>query len=138
MRALGLDLGSKRTGVAVSNSAGTIATPVETLRSDELDPVAIQNLVGEYNAEIVVVGMPTSLSGNQGPAATKTLKQVDTLRSHLNVPVVTFDERLTTVTANHNLTEANISSSKRRGVVDQVAATVILQSWLDAGKPHND
>lgn len=138
MRALGLDLGERRVGVAVCDSAGTVATPVETLvRSGDAqrDLKAIAEQVGEWQAEIVVVGMPLSLDGTEGPAAAAARAEIDRLEKHLQVPVVSYDERLTTVIAERSLMEQQMKGPERRGVVDQVAAAVMLQSWLDAGMP---
>ena len=139
MRALGLDLGERRVGVAVCDSAGTVATPVETLvRSGEAerDFQAIADQVSEWQAEIVVVGMPLSLDGTEGPAAVAARAEINRLDRLLSVPVVSYDERLTTVIAERSLREQQMKGPRRRGVVDQVAAAVVLQSWLDAGMPR--
>ena len=139
MRALGLDLGERRVGVAVCDSAGTVATPVETLvRSGdaEADLRAIADQVREWQVEIVVVGLPLSLDGTEGPAATAARTEIDRLGRLLSVPVVSYDERLTTVIAERSLMEQQMKGPRRRGVVDQVAAAVILQSWIDAGMPR--
>lgn len=139
MRALGLDLGERRVGVAVCDSAGTVATPVETLvrsGNPERDLRDIAELVTEWQAEIVVVGMPFSLDGGEGPAAVAARAEIDRLEKLLAVPVVSYDERLTTVIAERRLMEQQMKGPRRRGVVDQVAAAVILQSWLDAGIPR--
>ena len=139
MRALGLDLGERRVGVAVCDSAGTVATPVETLvRSGEAetDLRAIADQVREWQAEIVVVGLPLSLDGTEGPAAKAARAEIDRLDRLLSVPVVSYDERLTTVIAERSLREQQMKGPRRRGVVDQVAAAVILQSWIDAGMPR--
>ena len=139
MRALGLDLGERRVGVAVCDSAGTVATPVETLvrRGDaEADLRAIADQVREWQVEIVVVGLPLSLDGTEGPAATAARTEIDRLERLLSVPVVSYDERLTTVIAERSLMEQQMKGPRRRGVVDQVAAAVILQSWIDAGMPR--
>ena len=139
MRALGLDLGERRVGVAVCDSAGTVATPVETLvrRGDaEADLRAIADQVREWQVEIVVVGLPLSLDGTEGPAATAARTEIDRLGRLLSVPVVSYDERLTTVIAERSLMEQQMKGPRRRGVVDQVAAAVILQSWIDAGMPR--
>ncbi len=138
MRALGLDLGTRRVGVAVCDSAGTVATPVETLtRSGEAqrDLQSMVGLVREWAAEIVVVGLPLSLDGGQGPAAQGALAEAAALRERLDVPVVCYDERLTTVIAHRRLIEQEMPGRARRRVVDQVAAAVMLQGWLDAGMP---
>jgi putative holliday junction resolvase len=134
VRALGLDLGSKRIGVAVSDRSGTIATPLLVLprtKSRKEDHRAIAALVAEEEAEHVVVGLPLSLDGTLGPAARAMQAEADELRAVLAVPVESFDERLTTVTADRALMEARMRAEARRRVVDKVAAAVMLQAWLD-------
>jgi putative Holliday junction resolvase len=138
-RALGLDLGTRRIGVALSDSAGAVATPLDVLtRSNDRmrDHARIADLVDEAGAEVVVVGLPLSLDGSVGPAARGVLDEADELRARLDVSVVTWDERLSTVEAERRLRAAGVKGPKGRGVVDQVAATVILQSWLDSGQPR--
>ena len=139
MRALGLDLGERRVGVAVCDSAGTVATPVETLvrtGDPDRDLRAIADQVRQWEAEIVVVGLPISLDGSEGPAARTARAEIGRLERLLEVPVVSYDERLTTVIAERSLMEQQMKAPQRRGVVDRVAAAVILQSWLDAGMPR--
>ncbi len=134
MRALGLDLGQRRVGVAVSDRSGTVASPLMVLqRSGSLaqDHRRIAELVFEEEAEIVVIGMPLSLSGAVGRAAQAARREADALASVISVPVTTVDERLSTVTAERSLREAGVTGSKRRQVVDKVAAAVFLQAWLD-------
>ena len=134
MRALGIDLGSKRVGVAVSDSDGTLATPYEVIsRSGDrtIDHGRIAAMVDEAGADVVVVGLPRSLDGSLGAAARAALDEAGDLRAALQVPVETWDERLTTVTAHQQLAAAGVSSRRRRGVIDQVAASVMLQAWLD-------
>jgi putative Holliday junction resolvase len=138
-RALALDIGTRRIGVAVSDSAGTVATPYEVVdRSGDRGRAhrRIAALVDEAGADIVVVGLPLSLDGSIGPAAEAVLDEIDELRCVLAAEIVTWDERLSTVQAERSLRAGNVSKGKRRRVVDQVAATVILQSWLDAGRPR--
>jgi putative Holliday junction resolvase len=138
-RAIALDIGTRRIGVALSDSGGTVATPYEVVaRSGDRrrDHERIARLVEETGADIVVVGLPLSLDGSLGPAAQATLAEVDELRSALAVGVVTWDERLSTVEAERSLRTLGVRRGHRRRVVDQVAATVILQSWLDAGRPR--
>ena len=139
MRALGLDLGSRRIGVSVSDSAGTVATPVETLERSARpadDYRGIAGLVAEWEAEIVVVGLPLSLDGTTGPAARAVLDEAARLAETVAVPVVTHDERLSTVSAERSLVAQRMAGPARRRVVDQLAAAVILQAWLDAGLPR--
>jgi putative Holliday junction resolvase len=135
VRALGLDLGSKRIGVAVSDRSGTIASPLtvvaRTGRQQE-DHRRLAALAVEEEAEVIVVGLPLSLSGDLGPAARAALAEAEALASVVDVPVETYDERLTTVTADRALMEARMRAEARRRVVDKVAAAVMLQSWLDA------
>ena len=140
MRALGLDLGTKRIGVALSDSAGTMATPYEVVQrsgSHERDHARIAALAEEAGAELLVVGLPLSLDGSKGPAALGVEAEIAELREHVPLPVETWDERLSTVEATRRLRAAGVRGRKRRHVVDQVAATVILQSWLDANLPRH-
>lgn len=141
MRALGLDLGSKRIGVALSDSAGAVAVPYEVLvrtRDRERDHRRIRELVIETDAEVVVVGMPYSLDGSRGPAARRAQAEIRQLERVLPVPVTTHDERLSTVTAHRSLGEMQLDSAARRRVVDKVAASIILQAWLDRRRPEDE
>jgi putative Holliday junction resolvase len=138
-RAIALDIGTRRIGVALSDSAGTVATPYEVVpRTGDRarDHARIRSLADEAGAEVVVVGLPLSLDGTLGPAARSILSEVDELRAALDLEIVTWDERLTTVEAERSLRVMGVRKGRRRRVVDQVAATVILQSWLDAGRPR--
>ncbi len=135
MRALGLDLGEVRIGVAVSDAAGTVATPVEVLaRSGDRwgDHQAIAALIREWEAEVLVVGLPYSLDGSIGPAARRVLAEIDEMGATIRIPITTYDERLTTVSAERALSEQDLDARKRRNLVDMVAASVLLQGWLDA------
>lgn len=135
MRAIGVDLGSKRVGVAVSS--GTLATPYEVLPrtgSRAKDHARIRELVDEAGAEVVVVGLPLSLDGSIGPAARRAIDEAAELAEALPVPVETWDERLSTVSAERSLMAQNLRAPARRRVVDKVAAAVILQAWLDANE----
>ncbi len=134
MRALGIDLGSKRIGVALSDSAGTLALPYEVIQRSgrwDQDHAAIAAMVAETEAEVVVVGMPYSLDGSTGKAAKRALLEIRKLDATLPVAVETYDERLSTVTAHRSLDAMNLGAGGRRQVVDKVAAAVILQAWLD-------
>ena len=134
MRALGVDLGEKRIGIAVSDSNGKVATPLQVIirsKSIKQDHKKICDLVDEWEVDIVVVGMPYSLNGSKGLAAKTVEKEVKELSSALEVPVATQDERLTTAIAAKELAIQGLDSKKQRKVIDQVAASVILQSWLD-------
>jgi putative Holliday junction resolvase len=137
-RALGLDLGSKRIGVATSDLSGTIATPhsviQRTSRQRDLFD-AIARLVTNEEVEIVVIGLPLRLDGGHGPAAEAATREARLIGTVVAVPVVMFDERFTTVAADRALREADIRASDRRRLVDKVAAAVMLQAWIDAGGP---
>ena len=134
MRALGLDLGSRRVGVAISDRDGRVVTPVTTLqraRTHDADHTAIAELVEEYDAAIVVVGLPLSLDGGIGPAAQAVLDEVGEMAPRLPVPVETVDERFTTVEAEQQLREAGVRGRNKTQVIDQAAAVVLLQAWLE-------
>jgi len=133
-RALGLDLGSKRIGVALSTSDGVLATPYEVVqrtgdRAQEHRKIAA--LATEAEAEMIVVGVPYHLDGRLSPNAHAALAEAAELHDTIGLPVETYDERLTTVTAQRSLNEMNLSPAARRRAIDQVAAAVMLQAWLD-------
>ena len=135
MRVLALDLGSKRIGVAVSDITGTVASPLTVLtrsRSRSHDHRRIAELVRHEEAERVVVGMPLSLSGGDGPAARAARAEAEALADVVGVPIDTYDERFTTVTAERALAAMDVRGPARRQVVDKVAAAVILQAYLDS------
>jgi len=134
---LGVDVGTVRVGVAVSDPAGVLASPLVTLARDPggADLVELARLVAERGAVEVVVGLPRSLSGRSGPAALAAEEYAAALAARIDpVPVRLADERLTTVAATRTLAERGISSRKRRPVVDQAAAVLILQGWLDTAR----
>ena len=134
-RALGLDLGDARIGVAVSDEQRRLAVPVGTLRTGApQDLRAVAALVEEHQVSVVVVGLPLSMSGQPGVRAAAAEEFANALRSILAVPVELHGERLSTVEADRALERSGIGSRERRSVVDQAAATVILQSWLDANR----
>lgn len=138
---IGIDLGSKRIGVAASDASGTLASPVTVIRrsgNERKDHQAIAEIVAEYEAVAVVVGLPISLSGELGPAARAAADEADRLASVVGVPVHTHDERLTTKTADAALMQNKMKAQARRRIIDQVAAAVMLQSWLDASKNRED
>jgi putative Holliday junction resolvase len=138
-RALGVDLGARRIGLALSDPSRTVATPHEVLRRSgdpAADRRAIVDTARRQNATVIVVGLPLSLSGRTGPAAQATLEEVEALRAVAgDIEVTVHDERLTTVTAERALTEARMGREARRQVVDKVAAAVMLQSWLERAHP---
>jgi putative Holliday junction resolvase len=131
-RVLGLDLGQSRIGVAISDPQGHIAVPLGTIRTGAPDDVkAIAALVQEHAIEQIVVGLPLSLSGAKGEEADHAEKFAEALRGFMGVPVVLQDERLSTVQAERELGRAGVRGRSRRAVVDQTAAAIILQAYLD-------
>jgi len=136
-RAVGVDLGAKRIGIAVSDSGGLVATPRGTLNRTgdaERDRRALVDLVVEEEAVVVVVGHPLSLDGTRGPAARAAEDEAAALALLLrdrDVVVELFDERLTTVSAHQALRAGGTKGRNQRAVVDQTAAAVMLMAWLD-------
>ena len=134
MRALALDLGDRRIGVAVSDADERVASPVTVLertRDRERLHRQIAELVVEWDVAILVVGLPLSLDGGTGPAAAKVEAEAAELGKVVGVPIELHDERLSTVTAERMLKERDLDGRARRKVVDMVAASVILHDWLD-------
>ena len=129
---LGIDPGDARIGVSRSDPSGMLATPVETVRRGKGDLARIAQILAEENAVEVVVGLPRSLSGREGPAAVKVREfALELARRVAPVPVRLCDERLTTVSAEAMLRDRGRKGAKRRAVVDQAAAVVILQQALE-------
>jgi putative Holliday junction resolvase len=133
MRFMGLDFGDKRIGIAVSDDQGQIAMPKDTLqRSGKVKYIErLAELADQENVGEILVGMPVSMDGSHGPQAQKVMQFVQRLRQRVEIPVVVWDERLTTVAAERILIEGNLSRSRRRRVIDKVAAAYMLQSYLD-------
>lgn len=134
MRVLGIDLGSKRIGIATSDRSGTIATPYTVLlRCGSMggDHRNIAKMVVEEEAEAVIVGLPLNMDGSEGRAAQAARVEAARMATVVGVPVHVHDERLTTVEADRVLMEQKMNAQARRRVVDKVAAAVMLQSWLD-------
>ena len=133
-RRVGVDVGSVRIGVAVSDPDGILATPVETVRRDKTDRHLrrLTQLIGELEAVEVVVGLPRTLADRTGPSAQDAIELAEDLgRRVAPTPVRMADERLTTVTAQRSLREAGVRARGQRAMIDQAAAVGILQSWLD-------
>nr|WP_246325957.1 Holliday junction resolvase RuvX [Actinomycetospora corticicola] len=138
---MGVDVGAVRVGVALSDPAGVLATPLVTLDRDETtwsDLDQLVDLVVEHEVVEVVVGLPRTLAGREGPAAEAALGYADDLREVFDergvsgVPVTMADERLSTVTAGRMLSDRGVKGRAQRRVIDQAAAVAILQTWLDA------
>ncbi|HXV92463.1 MAG TPA: Holliday junction resolvase RuvX [Pseudonocardia sp.] len=136
-RRLGVDVGAVRIGVALSDPDGVLATPLVTVPRDVeggSDLRAIADLVAEHAVVEVVVGLPRTLAGREGPAAAAAHAFAAALAGRLDVPVVLSDERLTTVVATRQLRESGRKGRRQRAVVDQAAAVGILQGWLDRSR----
>jgi putative Holliday junction resolvase len=131
-RILGIDLGRARIGVAVSDELGMLAHPVETIAASGNPEKRIAELVREKNAERVIVGLPRHMNGSVGIGATEALAFAKKLQAMLPCEVLTWDERLTTTAANRALRESGRKARQSRGIVDQVAAQMILQGYLDS------
>ncbi|MDP3503710.1 MAG: Holliday junction resolvase RuvX [Myxococcales bacterium] len=134
MRAMGLDVGTKTVGVAVADELGITAQPITVVRRSNLkaDLAELIRLAAERSVDRFVVGLPLNMDGSEGPRAQATRKFGDALAKASNLLIIYQDERLTTVAAERSLLEADVSRQKRREVIDQVAASLILQGWLDA------
>lgn len=133
LRIIGIDWGEARIGVAVSDDMGMMAHPLETIpaKTKPLDRIAA--LVAERKAEVIVVGLPRNMDGTYGSSAEKVRAFVETLKARVpECRVLTWDERLTTVSAERALREAGRNAKQQRSVIDQAAAQIILQSWLDS------
>jgi len=139
-RVLGVDVGKARVGVALSDATGTLASPLETLRraKNQADLDRLAALVAEHEVTEVVVGEPVHLSGASGASAEDAANYAQELADRIpDVPVILIDERLSTVTAASHLREGGIDSRKQRAVIDQAAAVVILQQFLDSRRPRS-
>jgi putative Holliday junction resolvase len=136
MRILGLDAGSKRIGVALSDELFITAQGAETIQAKGLDSDVdtIRALIMKENVCEVVVGLPLNMNGTESAQTKEVLKFIEELRKRLSIPVKAWDERLTSIQADQILLEADMSRSKRRKLSDKVAAQLILQSYLDSRK----
>jgi putative Holliday junction resolvase len=132
---MGLDMGEKYIGVAVSDPLGCVAQGIETIlrsKQKQKDIAALKELAGKYNVELVVVGLPRNMNGSLGEQGHKVLAFVDRLKTDLKLAVETWDERLSTVAAERVLLSADVSRARRKKVIDKMAAVIILQNYLDA------
>jgi putative Holliday junction resolvase len=136
-RVLAIDYGTKRIGVALSDELGWTAQPLETLnrRTLDRDIAHIASLVGTYEVRQVLLGFPLQLDGREGPAIEAMREFQSRLEQGVPVPVILWDERLTTKSAEDLLIAADVSRKKRKGVVDRIAASILLQSYLASLEP---
>ena len=132
-RIMGLDVGDKTIGVAISDPLFLTAQGLETIRRESIkkDIDNLKRIIDKYNVNKIVVGIPKNMNNTIGPQGEKVLKFVDKLKKKINIEIVFQDERLTTVSAERILIEGDISRKKRKKIIDKVAATYILQSYLD-------
>jgi putative holliday junction resolvase len=138
MRRIALDIGARRIGVAVSDPSGSVATPLTVLdaRLLERDRRPLIRIVEDYEPGEIIVGLPLTLAGDEGPQAALVKVTVRRLIEPLGIPVVYHDERLTSGQAERSMAEAGADSRARRGAVDQVAASLLLQGYLDAHRQN--
>jgi putative Holliday junction resolvase len=138
---MGLDVGSHTIGVAISDELGMTAQPIKTIRrkSKEEDVREIKAIIAEYEIIKIVIGLPKNMDGTLGKQAEIIFRWIKTLQGEIKLPMITWDERLSTVGALKVLLEADLSREKRKKVIDKLAAVLILQGYLDkTRKPKND
>lgn len=133
MRIMALDVGSRTIGIACSDALLMTAQGIETIRRTSLenDFNRLRELISEYEVHELVVGMPKNMNGTKGDRAEKTEEFVEKMKAVIDLPVTFWDERLSTVMAERQLIAADVSRKKRKGIIDKMAAVVILQSYLD-------
>ncbi|AFK86982.1 MULTISPECIES: Holliday junction resolvase RuvX [Thermoanaerobacterium] len=134
MRTIGLDVGDKTIGIAVSDPSGLIAQGIKTIRRESLDNdiVEIKKIIDAFKVEEIVIGFPKNMNGTIGTQGQKVIDFVEHLKKEIDLPIMLWDERLTTVEVNRMLVEsADMRRDKRKKVIDKLAATIILQGYLD-------
>jgi len=136
MRALGIDYGTKRMGFAISDATRTISQPLSVLERKSLaaDMEHIRSLVDKFRVTTIVVGLPKAADGSLTRMAREIIFFIKELKKHVNVPVICWDESLSTLSSEELLIEADVSRKKRKKVIDKIAASVILQHYLDGRK----
>jgi putative Holliday junction resolvase len=137
MRILGIDFGDSRIGISVCDPLGWTAQAVETINwkaSLERPMERIKQLIHQYEAQKIVVGFPKNMNGSIGPRGEKTQEFIDILSAQTDAEIIKWDERLTTVAANRAMHEMGTKTSRKKGIVDQIAAVYILQGYLDSMK----
>ena len=138
MVALALDIGEKRVGIAVSDATGTVAMPVKVMPAQEGAALSksFRYLVEDYEPDVLVCGRPVSLSGETGPQAARVETVAQRIAASLDIPLAFVDERLSSAEAKRILREQGLTEREMRGKVDSIAASLFLQSWLDAQGAH--
>ena len=139
MRALALDIGEVRVGIAASDATGTVASPVKVLPANEVLSLAkpFRLVIEDYEPDVLVCGRPKTMSGEDGPQAEKLMAQALDLGNRLGIPVEFADERLSSSEAKRILREQGASERNMRGKVDMIAASLFLQAWLDSRSEGN-
>ncbi len=139
-RIMGLDVGSRTIGVAVSDELGITAQGLKTIRrkSSEEDLKELSQIINQFEIKKLVVGLPKNMDGSLGKQAELVFKWIKSVQQKLSLPIVTWDERLSTVGASKILLEADVSRKKRKGVIDKVAAVLILQGYMDQIRNRRD
>ncbi|SHJ44554.1 putative holliday junction resolvase [Hathewaya proteolytica DSM 3090] len=134
MRILGLDVGDKTIGVAISDPLGYTAQGITTIRrkKEEIDLVELEKICEEYSVEEIICGLPRNMNGTLGPQGEKVMAFAKVIEEKLQLKITYWDERLTTVAAHRAMLEADLSRKKRKSIVDKIAATYILQGYLDS------
>ena len=133
MRILGLDVGSKTIGVAISDPLGWTAQGIDTIRrkNKEQDIELVHKICKDYGVETIVIGLPKNMNGTLGPQGEKVIKFCELLEEETGIKIEYWDERLSTVAAERTLIQGNVRRENRKGVIDMVAAVIILQGYLD-------
>lgn len=131
---MALDLGERRVGVAISDSLAITAQPFAVIERGGNMLTELRDIIDEFEIDRIVVGLPLKMGGAEGDAASAARREADLMRDSLNLPVVLWDERMTTLTAERALIDQGLRRKKRREVIDKIAAAVILQSYLDSRK----
>ena len=140
MRTMGLDIGSHTIGVAVTDELGITAQGLKTIRrkSKEEDLEEIIKIIDQFKIGKIVVGLPKNMNGTLGKQAERVLQWIKAIREKINLPVVTWDERFSTVEASRVLLEADLSRRKRKKAIDKLAAAIILQGYIEKDRNKND
>jgi len=140
MRIMSMDIGSRTIGVAISDELGMTAQGLKTIkrRSIEEDLKEISLIIEQFKIDKIVVGLPKNMDGTVGKQAGVVLQWIKTFQEKISIPVETWDERLSTVEASKILLEADLSRKKRKGVIDKLAAVLILQGYLNQTRKQND
>ncbi len=135
-----MDIGSRTIGVAISDELGITAQGLKTIkrRSMEEDLKEISIIIAQFKIDRIVVGLPKNMDGGIGKQAELVLQWIKTAQEKINTPIETWDERLSTVEASKILLEADLSRKKRKGVIDKLAAVIILQGYLNQSRKQND